>query len=71
MAIKLVEVLITVQNQCHHQNSRATKMALTHSSIMQSLTEKLGISLYSDTSDMDESEPEQPFVSVIHYAMYT
>ena len=45
-------------------------MALTHSTIMHSLTEKLGINLHLDTSDMDESEPEQQFLSVIHYVIY-
>jgi hypothetical protein len=70
VALKLVQVSITWQNKCHHQNLRATQMALTHSAIIHSLTENWGINLHLDTSDINESEPEPQFVTVIHYVMY-
>jgi hypothetical protein len=41
--------------------------ALTHSAILYSLTEKWGIILHLDTSDMNESETEQQCVSDTHY----
>jgi len=65
-ALKLVKVSITWQNKCHHQNLRATQMALTHSAVIHSLTEKWGINLHLDRNDVNESKPEPQFVSVIH-----